>query len=171
MAIGDIFDVQPFNVEVALELSMLILPPERERFFMIARSQPCNPLEVPTFDGAKEQVGIDPFPLVVLPILLKFVLIFIGGGPDSVLDGLMDIVVVSASNNQAVARLGDSEVLESERDEVGECFDDLVERGVVFCFDVFREVVVPVGDGLLEVGLVYLHGVVDNITKEGYIPI
>ena len=146
MAIGDIFDIQPLDVKVALELAMLILPPERERFFMIARSQPCNSLEVPTFDGAKEQVGIDPFPLVVLPILLEFVLIFIGGGPDSILDGLMDIVVVSASNNQTVARLGDSKVLESERDEMGECFDDLVERGVVFGFDIFGEVVVPIGD-------------------------
>lgn len=50
----DVLNVDPLEFEVALELAVLILPPEREGLVVVARNQASDTLKMTTLDSTEE---------------------------------------------------------------------------------------------------------------------
>jgi hypothetical protein len=102
MSVVDILDVNPLDIEMALELTVLVLPPIRKCLIIIARGQSSYPLEVTAFHSAKEQICMDFLVEILAPILLKFVLVTMSSCPHSILNSFMDIVVVAATDDHSL---------------------------------------------------------------------
>lgn len=100
MLVVDVFDVDPLNEEEALELKRVIFPPEGEGLFVVVGGQSCDTLKHPGLDNAEEEVDLSSVFLVFLPQWLKFGLVLGSGGPNTVLDGLVHVVVVCATDDQ-----------------------------------------------------------------------
>lgn len=103
--VRDVLDVDPLQLEVPLELAMGIFPPKGEGLLVIARNEAGHTLEMAALDSAEEQVGVDLVLHVVTPVLLELMLVSVCRGPDPILDGLVDVVVVAAPDDHAPARL------------------------------------------------------------------
>jgi len=84
----DVFDVDPFELEVSFELERVVLPPEGESFFMVARLESSDTFEHTAFDCTEEEVGVCVVIDFALPQLFDFTLILGSGCPDAVLNGL-----------------------------------------------------------------------------------
>lgn len=84
----DVLDVDPLDLEEALELEGVVLPPEGEGLLMEAGLESGHALEHSALDCAEEEVSVDSVLLLPLPQLFQLGLVFDGGGPDAVLDGL-----------------------------------------------------------------------------------
>lgn len=54
----DVLDVHPFDLEVALELERMVLPPEGEGLLVVGRLEAGNALEHAALDCAEEEVGV-----------------------------------------------------------------------------------------------------------------
>lgn len=88
MFVVDVLDVDPFELEVALEFQRVVFPPERESFFVVARFESCDTFEHAAFDCAEEKVGVCVVIDFSLPKLFDLALVLGSGGPNAVLDGL-----------------------------------------------------------------------------------
>jgi hypothetical protein len=58
MLVINIFDIDPFDLEVPLELKRMIFPPKGKGFLVVAGLESCHAFEHPTFDCAKEEISI-----------------------------------------------------------------------------------------------------------------
>ena len=54
----DVLDVDPLDLEVALELERVVLPPEGEGLLVVGRLQPRHALEHAALHCAEEEVGV-----------------------------------------------------------------------------------------------------------------
>ena len=140
MSVANVFHVDPLNLEMALEFAMLIFPPEGECLIEVATSQAGNALEMTAFDSREEHVGIHFALVVVAPVLVELVLVAVSGGPDTILDGLVNIVVVAAADDDTTAFALFEVALLLEALQVWEGADDGSHRLVVGAFHVFVEV-------------------------------
>lgn len=58
MFVIDIFDINPFDFEVAFELKGMILPPEGKSLLVITRFKASYSFKHPALDCTKEEIGI-----------------------------------------------------------------------------------------------------------------
>jgi hypothetical protein len=147
----DVLDVDPLNEEEALELKWVIFPPEGEGLFVVVGGQSCDTLEHAGLDNAEEEVDLSSVFLVFLPQWLKFSLVLGSGGPNAVLDGLVHVVIVCATDDQTDLVLG-GEIFPVDVDvlEMGEGLDDGWEVLIVLGLQI-RPSAVDSGDDLVDV--------------------
>ena len=84
MFVVNILDEDPLNLEIALELEGVVLPPEGECFFVVSRPKPGDALEHPAFDCTEKEIGVGIVAQFPLPKLFYFVLVLGSGCPDAV---------------------------------------------------------------------------------------
>ena len=80
----------------------MVLPPEGERFFVIDSLTSDEPhSRTFNFELQKKKICLGVTGQMPLPQLLYFVLVLRSGGPQTVLDSFVDIIIVAASNHNA----------------------------------------------------------------------
>lgn len=140
VSIADVLDVDPLDLEVPLELAVLVLPPEGECLLQVAAGQASHPLHMATLHCGEEHVGVYLALNAVLPVLIELVLVAIGGCPDAILNGLVDVVVISASDDDTPTAILLEVALLLQAFQMGERPNYSLERLVVRTLHVFVEV-------------------------------